>query len=732
MRARTAALTAIGTWGEFWPAANVGSLAPVGGAPGGGALPVTFPASILRIRVELLLGGVWTDITPYVLWRAGVTVERGRTASQRKARISRCSFSLRNDSKRFSPRNVTGPYFGKLRRNTPVRVYVNPGSGDSLRFTGRIPTWAPDLRGHPNDRIVLVQAYGRRNQLQLGEESLQSAQYRYLTSVAPLQYRPMEGTGENTVPGPPGSGNLPDLSGGGVWSDFPAAAPASSWRIEADARFALDKATADFAPIIRWNTGGTIGEWRLSADDPQVQLTYTVQATGAQTILDTGQDVYDGQWHHYQVDGSQNGTGIDVVIRIDGVSVYSTTIASQTNGSVGFWLVEDDNTAADPDRMPAVGHVVVYGPVPASSSAYDAFTGWAGETPAERFARLCTENGIPYTVRELVTDGELMGPQGRTTLTELLDEAEATAEGVIDEDFGNLLRLTSRTGLWNQAVALALDVAAMPSQIEGPLTPSDDDALTRNWWAITRDGSDDPAAVAKLLAGPLNVADPEVNALGIGPAKDAATLSLYSAAQAAGHASYRVARDTVDKPRYPSVVINLANAPGLIPRWLTCDTGSRVTIASPPADLGTDPPDTILAGYVESFNQVSWTVDAFLDDGSIHRQALYGEAGGALDPAAAARYDCAGSTLATALAAATGAGTVDVAITDTCEWAHDTGDYDIMIDAEAITVTAVGAVSGTYPARTQTLTVTRAANGVQAAHDVGAEIHVRNQGRYAL
>jgi hypothetical protein len=704
-------------------------LSPSGPAAGG-SYPVTFPATILRIRVELLLGGVWVNITPYVQYDPGIAIIRGRTSSQRRARISQCTLKLRNDSRRFSPRNVAGPYFGLLRRNTPVRVWADPGSGDSLRFSGRVPSWKPFIRTAPNARDVTIIAYGRRNQMERGEDVLESAQYRYLSTAGALQYRPMEGTGENTVPGPPGSGNLPDLSGGGVWSDFPGSAPASSWRMEVDARFALGEGTADFAPIIRWNTGGTIGEWKLSADVAQAQLTYTVQATGASTILDTGLDVYDGLWHHWQVDATQNGANIDLVIRADGASVYSTSIATHTLGSVGFWLVQDDSTTAAASRMPAVGHVVFYGPIPSSSSSYDAFTGWAGETPAERFARLCAENGIPYVVRELVVDGELMGPQTRSTLTDLLDETEATSEGVIDEDFANNLRLTSRTGLWNQAVALALNYAALPSQMEGELTPSDDDELTRNWWSISRDGSDDPAAVARLESGPLNINDPEDDPLGITPVKDADTLSLYSAAQAAQHAAYRVARDTVDRPRFPSVKINLANAPSLIPQWLACDVGSRATIANPPTDVGVDAPDTIIAGYTETLNQISWLVDAFLDDGTIYRQTLYDASPSTL--ATAARYDCRGSTLATALVSATGAGTVDVAITDTCAWAHDTGDYDIMIDAEAITVTAIGAVGGTYPARTQTLTVVRASNGVQAAHAVGAEIHVRYQGRYAL
>jgi hypothetical protein len=708
-----------------------------GGAPAtvatGGAYPVTFPQAILRIRVELYLGGVWVDITSYVQHDPGIDIERGRTPSQHRTRIARCSLTLRNDGREFSPRNASGPWYGLLRQNTPIRVYVDPGSGDSLRFTGRVPSWRPRMKGHPNDRDVRIEAYGRRNQLEIGDEALESAQYRWLSTAANLlQYRPMEGNGEGTVTGPPGSGNLPDLAQGGVHSDFPTSGPVDSWRVEIDAKFGLDKATADFAAIIRWNTGGTIGEWRLSADDLQAQLTYTVQATGAQTILDTGIDVYDGVWHHYQVDAEQNGTGIDIVIRIDGDVAYTNTIASHTLGQIGFWLVQDDDPGAGADRMPAVGHVAIYGPIPAdTTSAYAAFTGWTGETPAARFARLCTENGIPYVVRELVADGERMGPQGRETLTTLLDECEDTAEGWIDEDFGNTLRLTSRTALWNQPVALTLDYQASPSHIQPPQEPSDDSELMRNQWSISRAGSDDPAAVARLLSGPLNVNDPEDDPLGVGPVKDAATLSLATTAQAAQHAAYRVARDTLDEPRFPRVGFNLAHAPDLIPQWLACDFGSRVVMVNPPSDVGIDAPDVILAGYDEHIRQEIWTVDAFLDAGGVYRQGTYAGPG-AVDPLTAARYDCAGSTLATALAGATGAGTVDVAITDTCAWAHDTGDYDIMIDAEAITVTAVGAVGGTYPTRTQTLTVVRAANGVEAAHAVGDEIHVRNRGRYAL
>lgn len=83
-----------------------------------------FPDDALRLAAALYLGGVWTDISSYVLVRDGVTVTRGRADESSTTAPSRATLTLKNDDGRFSPRNPTSPYYGLLGRNTPLRIAV--------------------------------------------------------------------------------------------------------------------------------------------------------------------------------------------------------------------------------------------------------------------------------------------------------------------------------------------------------------------------------------------------------------------------------------------------------------------------------------------------------------------------------------------------------------------------------------------------------------------------------
>lgn len=78
-------------------------------------------------RVELRLGGVWTDVTGFVYQRDPISITRGRSDEAGKTDPGRCSLTVNNRDGRFSPRNPRGPYFGSIGRNTPIRVYVRHG-----------------------------------------------------------------------------------------------------------------------------------------------------------------------------------------------------------------------------------------------------------------------------------------------------------------------------------------------------------------------------------------------------------------------------------------------------------------------------------------------------------------------------------------------------------------------------------------------------------------------------
>ncbi|WP_018587935.1 hypothetical protein [Salinispora arenicola] len=87
---------------------------------------MAFPADPLDARVELDVGG-WTDITSDVLTGHGpVVISRGRMSEGSEAAPTQVSLSIRNSDGRYSPRNPTGPHYGVIGRNTPLRVRVGP------------------------------------------------------------------------------------------------------------------------------------------------------------------------------------------------------------------------------------------------------------------------------------------------------------------------------------------------------------------------------------------------------------------------------------------------------------------------------------------------------------------------------------------------------------------------------------------------------------------------------
>lgn len=85
---------------------------------------MTFPTDPLGAVIELYLGGVWTNISSYVLVRDGISISRGRADESSSTPPSRATLTVKNDDGRFSPRNPTSPYYGLIGRNTPLRVRV--------------------------------------------------------------------------------------------------------------------------------------------------------------------------------------------------------------------------------------------------------------------------------------------------------------------------------------------------------------------------------------------------------------------------------------------------------------------------------------------------------------------------------------------------------------------------------------------------------------------------------
>ncbi|MGW5429947.1 carbohydrate binding domain-containing protein [Streptomyces sp. NPDC004059] len=90
---------------------------------------MAFPQTPLPLQVDVSLdGATWTDITSDVRAEQQVQITRGRSDWGQQVDYGRCSLTLGNADGRYSPRNPSGPYYGQIGRNTPLRVSVNTGS----------------------------------------------------------------------------------------------------------------------------------------------------------------------------------------------------------------------------------------------------------------------------------------------------------------------------------------------------------------------------------------------------------------------------------------------------------------------------------------------------------------------------------------------------------------------------------------------------------------------------
>lgn len=74
-------------------------------------------------RVELQIDGTWTDVTADALREdGGIRYRWGRRAEGSRTEPATATFSLFNPDGKYSSRNPTSPYYGKIGRNTPVRL----------------------------------------------------------------------------------------------------------------------------------------------------------------------------------------------------------------------------------------------------------------------------------------------------------------------------------------------------------------------------------------------------------------------------------------------------------------------------------------------------------------------------------------------------------------------------------------------------------------------------------
>lgn len=81
-----------------------------------------------HLIVDAYLAGDWQPLATYIRTGSSVQITRGRKNEAGQADPQQCQLTLDNTDGRFNARNPTGPYFGTLGRNTPIRVSLKQAS----------------------------------------------------------------------------------------------------------------------------------------------------------------------------------------------------------------------------------------------------------------------------------------------------------------------------------------------------------------------------------------------------------------------------------------------------------------------------------------------------------------------------------------------------------------------------------------------------------------------------
>jgi hypothetical protein len=748
----------VAAWGARWPKNIEGPILQAGRPV------VTYPATLLRIAVELYIGGSWVDIAGYVRYRPRIKVYRGRRDEQTQASAAYCNLTLSNVDGRFSPRNTAGPYFGLFGRNTKIRISVDPGSGFSTRFTGYVSEWPPRWDAGSNssttgDRWVSIRADGILRRLGQGTKAALSSMRRYVdanpTNV--INYWPLEGgqkssdlfdtidnrptqivafnptnTGDvgeprfGSVDLADGSDSVVDVSGNWRLDLYPRPTVVGG---NSSVRWAMNFGSTKFDSAqfgnlgVRWDPHYfathlkvdfyALGDSTFAVKFIEARADFSV-ITGPTTVLSGSlSNIFDGQPRLFTMTFQTiDNNHIGCQLFVNGTLVSSGTYLSVAPvlATAPIWRIGTFTTTGASSTL-GCGHVIEYqGLATDDAAAYSALIGHVGELPTTRFLRICAEEDIDAVVDELVVDSEGMGAQGLLDPLGLLRECEATNEGFLDETVDGRLRLSSRTKRYNEAPDMIVDY---PTQVMAPFEPTDDDLLIRNDWTIIRRSG--LTGRYQKETGALNVSDPAVDPQGVGRYESSETLSLSDDSAAIQHAAWRVRKGTVDEPRFPRVCFNFARNPELIPAWLVCDTSSRYQATNPPEDVGSVV-DQVIEGMTEYIDPLFWEAEVSGSPFAANTVSVFDTVLG--------RLDCDGTTLFAALD--TTSTSLSVAISDDCVWTHSDGDFAIVVDGEEMLVTAVSAAGGAFPFQTQTLTVTRSYNGTVASHLFGAEVHIRD------
>jgi hypothetical protein len=680
------------------------------------------------VQVEMLVSGSWVDLTATssVMVRddsGNIPITSGIRDEGSQTEAGTCSLQLRNQDGRFSPRNPSGPYYGLIGRNTPVRVSVPDGlGGKSYRFWGEAYEWAPNWETSGSVVWTDVSMSGVLRRLAQAPAPAHSVIYQAITDPAPsglVAYWPCEDASGATslasaltngsamtwsgVPslasytGFQASDPLPDitsatLSGGVPRYDDPTAT---------QVRFLVyipASGLADYKVVCAFDqvdySAGSAQFWELyystsDASNSLVLRTCASDGTNLGALLPHTLDVR-GRLLYVSVELQEAGTSITRAIRLVDVATGRSYSVSDTETltqltrvtRIQFGPASRSVTSPGTALLPgvAVGHVTLENQI-TDVGTLGVRLNPIGETAGRRIQRLCGEQGLAFEWVGDLDDTAAMGAQGKSNLLTLAQECALADGGLLYETRSGVgLGYRTRASLYNQDAVLILDYSG--AQLAQVPVPVEDDRYIQNRVTVTVGGV---SQSYEETDGNLRTEAPPA---GVGVYGQETTLNLASSDTDTllDQAAWRVHLGTVDEARYPTIAVNLAH-PSITPDMrraiLGMRAGDRIQITNPPAWLPPDTIDQLVIGTSE-------TITRFEHRLTFNCQPASPYTVGILD-SDAIRLDTDGSQLYA------DAGTADTTVkvgpspSQSDLWTTDPADFpfDIRVGGEVMTVSSI-------------------------------------------
>ena len=569
--------------------------------------------------LSLLDPGDWVDWSDRLVGQ--VTWQVGRLGIASQTDPAQLDVVLDNEDGYLTPGNNASPYYPHIDKRTPVPLRLLAaleGQTPVEQVTCFIKSLRLDFDTTGDYARVSIQAKGRLDWLDRIDAPTVSSSGGTVVASDPVAYWPLtDPTGASqaasgltggvpmtksgslkfgTGQGLPSQPNILDLGAlkntiGSLSAPIPAGTSSTSWRVEFQLCWARLTATDD-AIGPNWTTAGTIAGWQIyyRHSDARITLRYSLDGSGTFVELDTTKtSPYDGTTRIYRVTADQNGTGVDVVLTIDGVSYLSTTIAAQTLGrpvQAKLRSCFSFNSGYDGSQAPAVGHYTFWAPYSApSTDTLLAATGYAGESAGDRLERLfleATDGGLPITIEP--GDTVPMGIQQDGTFAELVRQCEAADAGLLHDGgpYGAMV-YQPRSSRYNRSPDLILSITEYHQIADGFSGTMDDRSTVKALTVNTTDGDSGTYTDDTVKGGSAGSLD----------------LNIYATEDPAQHASWRVAiANTTDLVHDALPLGDLAVETDILTAWQDSRrVGLRCTVVDLPGQMSPLPLELFADGF---------------------------------------------------------------------------------------------------------------------------------------